>query len=142
MCRTEKIMLEIEYELDRQQCPLNLSSIIEDRFEDLVKNDVERKLFLRFEDPITNEIETLPHSVLSCWIHGLTNEFYKWARKLLPFMAQNQPQTVKIHCKRDDYFGWKVIETSTYLIVLRSKKEEWANNVIKQHLIGLLLNNA
>ena len=134
MNRAENIREEIERELQRLECPLNLSGVIVDEYNKLVQND--KELFIRFFDPKTKQVAIYDHEKLLYWKQGLTRIFFEWAKKLMPVMAKTN-ETVNAHQKEN----WTVIESKKFLLVLKIIQEECATKTIIDELIGLLLNN-
>lgn len=92
-------------------------------------------MFIKFEDPATGQVGLFRYDTLMYWVQGLTVVFYKWCRTLMPHMTQEN-QTLNFH--RNDDGKWLVIETTKFILVLRSKDE--SSKTILEDLIGLLLN--
>ena len=115
---------------------MTLSHVIQSEVKRLLENDKEEKIFIRFVNPIQEEdVAIIDHKVLrDYWLQGLTTLFFNWARKLLPFMGEEQ--SVKLHKSEK----WTVIETTKLLIILIVKQEECTHHRIIDQLKGFLLN--
>ena len=137
MDRTDFIRTLVDVEYKQQQCPLNLSKEIANQFSDLVKNDKQKRLFIRFTDPVHDNDAIFGHDTLKMWVSGLTQPFFEWAEILLPCMAENEQNQLTSHRLTGKWF---VIESRKMVLVGRTSTTEWAHNTIIEHLIGLLLN--
>ena len=127
----------MDVEFNQQQCPLNLSKEIFLQFSDLVKNDKQKRLFIRFTHPEKDNDAIFGHETLKMWVTALTQPFYEWAEILLPCMAENEQNQLTSHRLTGKWF---VIESQKMVLVGRTSSTEWAHNTIIEHLIGLLLN--
>ena len=114
---------------------MNLCKEIDDQFSELVKNDKQKRLFIKFVDPDNGNHAIFGHEILTKWVTGLTKPFFNWAWILLPHMAEEE-QKVTSHRHKN----WFVIESDKIIVVLKTLNFEEAYDTILEELIGLLLN--